>query len=158
MCSRARSLPPLLVLNWPRVLQILFYSVQIATTLGASPLHPATTFAQVVLTLETVVGAILFTLAAGIIFARFSNPAVKIIFSRRAVIAPYKEGVGFMFRLVNGRSNELVDLTATLTMVTTDKSGKRSFHRLSLDRSTILVFPLSWTVIIASPRTARCST
>ena len=127
--------------------QLFFYSVQIITTLGTSPLHPANTMADVVLSIEAMVGMLGFAVAASLLFARFSNPATKILFSEKAVIAPYQDGTAFMFRIINGRSNELIQVSATLTIALTDVSGKRSFHQVSLERKMVLVFPLNWTVV-----------
>jgi inward rectifier potassium channel len=130
-----------------RIGDIFFFSVHILTTIGESGLAPANLLSKILLALEAMTGLLGFALAAGLVFARFSNPAVKIHFSRRAVIAPYKDITGLMIRIVNGRSNELVDLKATLTVGMADEHGKRSFHQLALERDSILVFPLSWTIV-----------
>ena len=127
--------------------QLFFYSVQAITTLGTSPLHPATTPAAAVLSVEAVVGLLGFALASGLMFARFSNPATKILFSEKAVIAPYENITGFMVRLVNGRSNELIQVTATITLAIDDAAGKRTIVTLPLERDLILTFPLNWTLV-----------
>jgi inward rectifier potassium channel len=84
---------------------------------------------------------------AGFIFARLSNPVVKIIFSNQAIIAPYRDVAGFMFRIINGRSNELIDIGAAVTFSKTERDGRRSLHQLPLERSSVLVFPLNWTIV-----------
>jgi inward rectifier potassium channel len=132
---------------WHRFGQVFFYSVQVITTLGTSPLHPANMAADVVLAVEAMVGMLGFAVAASLLFARFSNPVVKILFSDNAVIAPYKDGTGFMFRIINGRNNELVNVSATVTLSMTERDGKRHVHQLGLERSSILVFPLNWTIV-----------
>jgi inward rectifier potassium channel len=129
--------------------EIFFFSIQILTTLGSSSIHPVTVLAKTVFALEAMTGILGFSVGAGLIFARLSNPATKIIFSRQAVVAPYKEGSAFMMRMINGRSNELVEMSATLTLAMTDPDGKRAFHQLPLERSTVLVFPLNWTIVHA---------
>ncbi|MDR3643049.1 MAG: K+ channel, inward rectifier [Candidatus Doudnabacteria bacterium] len=127
--------------------QVFFYSVQVITTLGTSPLHPANTMADVVLAIEAMVGMIGFAVAASLLFARFSNPPTKIQFSKNAVVAPYHGDNGFMVRIVNGRSNELIHVSAIVTMAMTDQTGRRSFHRLALERDEVFVFPLNWTIV-----------
>ncbi len=127
--------------------QLFFYSVQIITTLGTSPLHPANTAAEVVLSIEAMVGLLGFALAASLLFARFSNPAVKILFSEKAVIAPYQGITGFMFRIINGRSSEMVNVEANVTVSMNGEDGKRHVHRLVLERDSVLVFPLNWTIV-----------
>ncbi len=127
--------------------QLFFYSVQVISTLGSSPMHPVTTQAEIVLAMESLIGLLGFALAASLLFARFSNPATKILFSENAVIAPYREGKGFMFRLINGRSNEIINLSAMVTMSLSNAEGKREIHQLVLERREVLVLPLNWTVV-----------
>ncbi len=40
-----------------------------------------------------------------------------------------------------------MQVEAVLTLAMNDKSGKRSFQVLSLERSSVLVFPLNWTIV-----------
>ncbi len=127
--------------------QLFFYSIQIITTLGTSPLHPANTVADVALAMEALVGLFGFAVGASIMFARFSNPSVKILFSKKAIIAPYEGITGLMVRIINGRSNELVEVRATLTLAMINKEGKRTFQQLPLERDMVLVFPLNWTIV-----------
>jgi inward rectifier potassium channel len=130
-----------------RLGQLLFYSIQIISTLGSSPLHPATVPAQIILALEAMVGLFGFAIGASLMFARLSNPSVRIIFSNKALIAPYQDGTGFMLRIINGRDNELIDVSASLTLAMVEKDGKRSFHRLNLERDSVLTFPVNWTIV-----------
>jgi inward rectifier potassium channel len=127
--------------------ELFFYSIQVITTLGSTALQPVTILAKTIFALEAMSGMLGFAVAAGFMFARFSNPAVRIVFSERAIIAPFKDGTAFMFRIINGRSNELIDVSAAVTVSMTDKEGKRVFHQLALERPGVLVFPLSWTVV-----------
>lgn len=130
-----------------RYVHLFLYGIQILTTLGASPLHPMTLAGNIILAVQSVTGLLGFALGTGLIFARFSNPATKIIFSNCAVIAPYKDITGFMFRIINGRSNELIDVTANVTLAVIDQSGQRVFQQLSLERDKVNVFPLNWTIV-----------
>ncbi len=127
--------------------ELFFYSVQVITTLGSSPLHPANFRSEVVLAIEAMVGMLGFALGASLMFARFSNPAPGIIFSRKAVISPYQGVTGFMFRIINNRSHELVQVGAVVTLAITGKDGKRSFQQLGLERDNVLVLPLHWTIV-----------
>ena len=127
--------------------QLYYYSVQVISTLGSSPLHPANVPADLLLAVESLVGLFGFAIGASLLFARFSNPAVGIVFSYHAVIAPYQDIKGFMVRLINQRSNELVQVTAALTLSLDGANGKRTFHVLPLERDAVLVFPLNWTIV-----------
>jgi inward rectifier potassium channel len=119
-----------------RYRELFLYSIQVLTTLGANPLHPYTTL-----------GLLGFALATGLIIARFSNPRTELLFSDKAVIAPYNDITGFMFRIINGRNNELIDVTAAVTLTFTEKDGNRRFRQLPLERERVLVFPLNWTIV-----------
>lgn len=131
----------------PRLGDIFYFSVHVITTIGESGLTPSNVLSKILLSLEAMTGLLGFALAAGVMFARFSNPATKIVFSKKAVIAPYEDITGFMIRIVNGRSNELINVQATITVSMADKTGKRAFTQLALERDMILVFPLNWTIV-----------
>jgi inward rectifier potassium channel len=127
--------------------QLFFYSVQVITTLGTSPLHPANTMADAVLGIEAMVGLLGFALGASLLFARFSNPPAKILFSEQAIIAPYNNITGLMVRIINGRSNELINVSATMTLVMEEQTGHRTFKLLPLERDQVQTFPVNWTMV-----------
>jgi inward rectifier potassium channel len=89
-------------------------------------------------------------LITGIVFARFARPTAQIIFSRVAVIAPYRGGNGFMFRMVNGRSNQLIEVEAQVMFARfVEENGTvvRRFDALELERRRVAFFPLAWTAV-----------
>jgi inward rectifier potassium channel len=53
-----------------------------------------------------------------------------------------------MFRFVNRRSNQLIEVEATVSLSYLDgESGTRRFVTLTLERTKINLFPTSWTVV-----------
>jgi len=80
---------------------------------------------------------------------RQSRPRPAIRFSGHAVVAPYRGITGFMFRVVNSRDSELFDVGAEVAIARRRAPGSRErlFEALSLERSTVTFFPLSWTVV-----------
>jgi inward rectifier potassium channel len=124
-----------------------FFSVQTFATIGYGGIAPARLVANVLVVLEAVTGLLLVSLGAGLSFARFARPRARILFSERAVVAPYGEGQAFMFRLVNARRNELLDLQARVLLARRTRDGDREFLPLELERDGVLFFPLSWTVV-----------
>ncbi|HKR63986.1 MAG TPA: potassium transporter, partial [Thermoanaerobaculia bacterium] len=84
-------------------------------------------------------------------FARFARPVARIRFSRNAVIAPYRGGRAFMFRIVNQRSSQLVDLQAKVLLSRRKRDGvtasDREFIALELEREGVVFFPLAWTIV-----------
>lgn len=130
-------------------LEDFFFSVQTFATIGYGGMHPVGVMANVLVTLESLVGLLGFALATGILFARFSQPSAKILFSRNAIIAPYRGISALEFRIANARSNELTQVKAQvlLSRFKRDGSGNREFLQLKLERDTVAFFPLSWTVV-----------
>jgi inward rectifier potassium channel len=66
------------------------------------------------------------------------------------VVAPYRSGKGLMFRLVNGRNNQLIEVEAKVTIARfIEENGKivRRFDALELERERVQFFPLAWTVV-----------
>lgn len=131
-----------------RFSQLFYYSIQVISTLGSSPLHPSGTEASIIMAVESMVGLFGFAVGASLMFARFSNPAVKILFSEKAVMGPFEGGRALMIRVINGRSNELIDVKAVLTVALEGGPGRRrKFQQVKLERDSVLVFPLNWTVV-----------
>jgi inward rectifier potassium channel len=128
-----------------------FFSVETIATIGYGNIAPLTLAANLVMTVESLIGLTAFAIVAGIMFARFSRPTAQIIFSRSAVIAPYLGITAFMFRIVNQRNNELVDLQARILFTRRKKDGatglEREFIPLRLERDRVAFFPLAWTVV-----------
>jgi inward rectifier potassium channel len=127
-----------------------FFSVQTFATIGYGTLHPNGFAANFLVTIESLVGIISQALVTGMLFARFSRPTARIKLSDVAVIAPYKDVTGFMFRLVNERANQLIELEMKIAFARfVVENGKkvRKFDPLELERDKVSFFPLSWTVV-----------
>ncbi len=138
--STAISLPA-------QFLEDFFFSVQTFATIGYGVMHPVGLAANLLVTLESLVGLLGFALATGILFARFSQPTAKILFSRNAVIAPYRGITAFEFRIANARNNELIQVEARVMLSRLKPDGNREFLPLKLERDKVIFFPLSWTIV-----------
>src|SRR5947209_1164908 len=66
-------------------LRAFFFSVQTFATIGYGHITPHGLGANVVVTIESLFGLMGFALATGILFARFSRPTAKVLFSKSAV-------------------------------------------------------------------------
>ena len=133
-----------------RFLENFFFSVHTLATIGYGTIAPATLLANVIVTVETLIGLVGVAVIAGISFGRFSRPVANIVFSRNAVIAPYRGGRAFMFRIVNRRSNQLVDVSARVLLSRRKRESSvndREFIQLKLERDAVAFFPLSWTIV-----------
>ncbi|MEO8500279.1 MAG: ion channel [Vicinamibacteria bacterium] len=133
-----------------RFFDAFFFSVQTLATIGYGALSPHGLAANVLVAFEALMGLLGVALATGLSFSRFARPQARIRFADKAVVAPYGEGSGFMFRLANERSSQLIDVHATvvLSYLVDGAAGKtRRFAPLSLERSAVTFFPLHWTVV-----------
>jgi len=127
-----------------------FFSVQTFATIGYGEISPVGFAANALVTLEAWVGLLAVALATGLIFARFARPQAKIRFSRHAVIAPYRGATALEFRIVNTWDSELIELQCELTLSRFEGENEeraRQFYPLTLERSRVALFPLSWTIV-----------
>ncbi|HJQ85825.1 MAG TPA: ion channel [Candidatus Binatia bacterium] len=128
-----------------------FFSVQTMATIGYGRLAPATTLADVIVTIEVLTGLVGLALITGIAFAKFSRPTARVLFSRNAVIAPYDAVPSLMFRMANARGNNIVEAQAHVVLardeVTAEGERVRRFYDLDLARRQSVLFALSWTAI-----------
>jgi inward rectifier potassium channel len=132
-------------------LRAFFFSVETFGTVGYGNITPTTVAANAVVTAEAFTGLVSAALATGLVFARFSRPSAAILYSRKALIAPFRGGHAFMFRCANERSNQLIEVSMRViyTRLVTRASGERvrEFTILPLEYDRITFFALSWTVV-----------
>ncbi|HXY69729.1 MAG TPA: ion channel [Gemmatimonadales bacterium] len=127
-----------------------FFSVETFSTIGYGNVVPVGLAANLVVTVEALAGLLWLALATGLLFARFSRPTARVVFSRTAVIAPYHGITAFEFRIANARSSQLLEVEATVMFARMEEQHGRTlrrFYPLSLERSSVVFFPLSWTVV-----------
>ena len=128
--------------------EAFFFSVQTLATIGYGRIAPVGLAANVIVTLESLVGLLGFALAAGILFARFSRPLADIVFSEYAIVAPYRDMRALEFRIANRRTNEVLELQAQVLFSRLEGAERaRRFYPLSLERQKVVFFPLTWTVV-----------
>jgi inward rectifier potassium channel len=133
-----------------RYLEDYFFSVQTLATIGYGHLRPNGLLPNLIVALESLVGLLGIALVTGLAFARFARPAVGIRFSDHGVIAPYLDGRGFMFRVVNTHQSELVNAQARVILARRKpghQGAERELIPIALERDTIVFFPLSWTIV-----------
>ncbi len=132
------------------LLRGFFFSVQTFATIGYGTIHPVGVVPNLIVTIESYYSMIVTALITGIVFARFARPTAKILFSEVAVIAPYRGIEGLMFRMINGRSSQLIEVEAQVLFarfVEIDGKVTRRFDFLELERKRVSFFPLAWTVV-----------
>jgi len=132
------------------LLECFFFSVQTFTTVGYGSMSPIDLPHQMLAALGALVGLMSLALATGLLFARFSRPTQLIVFSEKALIAPFEDGKSFQFRIANRSSTKLINVSAQIVyswIDTEDGGPKRKGIPLDLERNDIAMLPLSWTVV-----------
>jgi inward rectifier potassium channel len=128
-----------------------FFSVHTLTTVGYGDLYPLGLAANVIAAIEAALGLAGFALATGLLFARFSRPTAKLVFSDRMVVAPYRDGNSLQFRIANQRSSVLTDVEADMMLMTVEEGPggqlQRNFAELPLERKSVFFLALTWTIV-----------
>jgi len=127
-----------------------FFSVDTFATIGYGNIVPVGVVPNVLVTIEALLNIVGVALATGVIFARFSRPSARVIYSRNAVVAPYRGVTALEFRIANARSSQLIDVQVQAILTKIERSGAstvRRFYELELERNRVVFFPLSWTIV-----------
>jgi inward rectifier potassium channel len=132
-------------------LDAFFFSVQTLGTLGYGAMAPRSLYANLLVTVESFTGILTIALFTGIIFARFSRPFARVVFSQVAVVAPFEGIPTLMFRAANQRGEAMLDASVTVTLArqhtTLEGVTMRRFQEVKLLRSSNSLFALSWTIM-----------
>ena len=131
--------------------EAFFFSVQTMGTIGYGAMYPESFGANLLVVAETIVGLTLLALATGLVFAKFSRPTARVMFTREAVICPVNGVPALMFRLGNERGNRIVDTQIRAVLVRTERTSEGAkFYRsvdLKLARDRALSLSRSWSVM-----------
>jgi inward rectifier potassium channel len=128
-----------------------FFSVETLSTLGYGQMSPATLYGNIIMTTEALVGLMLVAVAAGLMFARFSRPTARVVFSKVAVVAPFNGALTLTLRLANERRNQILDAQVSVTLVRDERTAEgewiRRFYDLQLARQRSPIFAMTFTVM-----------
>jgi inward rectifier potassium channel len=128
-----------------------FFSVQTIGTIGYGRLSPVSFAANLLVTIESLLGLLGFALATGLMFAKFSRPTARILWSRVAVVTQWDGRPALLFRMANRRKSQIVDAQITVSLLLTDATAEgvplRRIHDLKLVRSRTPFFALTWTAV-----------
>jgi inward rectifier potassium channel len=130
--------------------EYFFFSVQTLATIGYGAKYPQTLYADVLVTIESMIGLLSVGLFAAIAFARFSIPRSRIVFSDKLVIHPHDGVPTLMLRIANERSNQIIDADVSLSLIMREVTAEgmqiRRIHDLQLIRSHTPILSLTWTI------------
>jgi inward rectifier potassium channel len=130
-----------------------FFSVQTMATIGYGKMTPHSMLANVLVTIEALIGLLSLAMVTGLLFAKFSKPTARVLWSRVAAVSQ-RDGVpSLMLRMANERGNQIVEAQLRLVMARNEqtKEGERvrRFYDLPLVRDRNAIFALTWTAVHA---------
>ncbi|MEH1929952.1 MAG: ion channel [Nostoc sp.] len=132
-------------------LDVFFFSVQTLASIGYGAMYPKTTYANIIVTIEAMIGLVGIAVMTGLAFARFSRPTARVVFSRVAVITPHNAMPTLIFRSANKRRNIILEAQMRVYLmrdeVTLEGQFIRRFHDLKLLTNQTPSFTLSWSVM-----------
>lgn len=138
-------------LNPPGFAGAFFFSVETFATVGYGDMHPQTLYGHSVAVVEIFMGLMSLALITGIMFARFSRPRARFLFTRNGVVRSIDGRKTLMFRAANQRHNVVQDATAALRMLRDDVTVEgfqiRRIIDLPLLRTHHPMFVLGWTLM-----------
>ena len=133
-----------------KFLEAFFFSTQTVSTVGFGRLSPGSHSISIIAAIESLVGLLGFAIVTGVIYGRFSRPKARIIFSKKAIVAPFKDGAAFQFRIANKmRNSQISDIEARVTVAKLELENGvliRRFRPLELEIKKIIFFPMTWTI------------
>jgi inward rectifier potassium channel len=128
------------------------FSVQTMATIGYGAMYPQTAYAHLLVSIEVLIGLLLIAMATSLMFARFSRPTAKMIFSNVAVICPYNGIPTLMFRVANLRNNWVAEAQVRVSLLlpeetTSEGHTMRPLQDLVLVRNHSPFLTLAWVIM-----------
>lgn len=130
--------------------EAFFFSAQTLATVGYGHIYPSGFSTNTAAAVESLLGLLMFAVATGLMYGRFSKPKAYILFSENAVFAPFKKGTALMFRMAPYKKHYLTDVEAKVTLgIKSIEDGveKNEFFSLKLDISKANTLTLNWTLV-----------
>lgn len=129
--------------------QLFFFSVETLSTIGYGTMVPRTTYAHVLVTLQAFAGTLYVAMFTGLVFAKFSRPTARVMWSKNAVIIEREGKRLLQIRMANERANQIVEAQLRVAIarmeISPDGERMRRFYDLKLQRDRNVIFVLTWT-------------
>jgi inward rectifier potassium channel len=137
--------------QWQYFKEMFFFSTETYTTVGYGRVNPIGDTANSIAAVESMLGFLSFAIATGLLYGRFSKPKAFLLFSKDALISPYRDGSALMFRFATYKDHHTmtnVDIKVTAAMLV-EENGKTTykFYDLNLERNKVESLPMNWTVV-----------
>src|SRR5262245_54139468 len=109
-----------------------FFSVQTMGTIGYGVMAPSSPVANALVAVESIVSLLLTAVSTGLVFAKFSRPTARMLFSEKATISEMNGQPTLAFRIGNERKNQIVDANIRVSITRTEKTREgKTFYRVA---------------------------
>ncbi|MBS1946211.1 MAG: transporter [Bacteroidetes bacterium] len=137
--------------TWQKFKEIYFFSTETFTTVGYGRVNPVGDMANFVASIEAITGFLSLAIFTGLMYGRFSKPKPFLMFSENALVSPYRDKAGLMFRFASYKDNHvLTDVEVRVTVgfqVTENGNPSYKFYTLDLERQRADSLPMNFTVV-----------
>ncbi|RPH72080.1 MAG: ATP-sensitive inward rectifier potassium channel 10 [Myxococcaceae bacterium] len=121
-----------------------FFSVQTLATIGYGEMHPVSLVANLIVTIEALLGPILTVMGTGLVFARASAVHPRVAFARVAVVTPLEGVPTLMVRVRSEQWSSIAGALVRLTLIRTERDAEgQTLHRMRDLALTRELSPLS---------------
>lgn len=128
-------------------LESFYFSVQTFSTIGYGSMSPDSTWAHILVTIESFIGLVAVAVGTGLIFSKFSRPSARINFSKTMVVH-LRNGIPTInFRIASERAgsriiNAKMRLSVMMSTQTAEGHEVRRYYPLKLVRDEMPMFAL----------------
>ncbi len=112
-----------------------FFSIQTMASIGYGAMYPQTLYANILVTIESLLGLMGLAMGTGLAFAQLSQPTARVIFSRVAVVDSHNGVPTLMFRTANKRRNQILEAELRVRLARDVSKRRRAVYAQSV-RST----------------------
>jgi inward rectifier potassium channel len=137
--------------QWQLFKEMFFFSTETFTTVGYGRVNPIGDGANSIAAVESMLGFLSFAIATGLLYGRFSKPKAFLLFSKDALISPYRDGSALMFRFAAYKDHHTmtnVDIKVNAAMLIEENGNTTyKFYDLNLERNHVESLPMNWTVV-----------
>ena len=134
-----------------RFIECFFFSVQTFATIGYGRINPSGILPNLIVTAEAFFGLLSVAMMTGLVFARFSRPTARVLFSQKALISTDDGKPVLVFRVANQRLNQISEARMNVAFLKNERNREGEWfgklYDLKLQRDYSPMFALSWTAI-----------
>jgi inward rectifier potassium channel len=117
--------------------EAFFFSVQTLATIGYGRWAPVSTYANAVVTVETLLGVSTIAVFTALAFARFARPTAKIVFSRNLVVTQFDGVPTLLLRVANERDNQILEARVGLYILRDETTPEGQYFRRLYDLALV---------------------